>query len=223
MLDRYIIRLLVIVLPLCGTASGSTVVFDNLANLGNPYLAGVGFGAVPIPGVFQYIAEQFSVSGSFTLDSIELPISVAPYAPDQVDAFLMSDSAGLPSSVLEMFHLTGVPATSPHALTSVGSVLHPLLTAGTPYWVAITGGTPTSFGTWDLVSAPGRMAARDITNGIDGGWSLANNSETPTLALRVNADSVPEPDPSLLVSAGLIFLACIGVHSKRGHSSAVSG
>jgi len=188
MLDRFSIRILVIVFLLGGTASGSTVVFDNLANLGNPYLAGVGFGAIPIPGVFQYIAEEFSVPGSFTLDSIELPIT-----------------------------------TNPHALTSVVSVLHPLLTAGAPYWVAITGGTPTSFGTWDLVSATGGMAARDITNGIDGGWSLANNPETPTLALRVNADSVPETVPSLLVSAGLIFLACIGVHSKRARHSAVSG
>jgi len=223
MLDRFSIRILVIVFLLGGTASGSTVVFDNLANLGNPYLAGVGFGAIPIPGVFQYIAEEFSVPGSFTLDSIELPISVAPYAPDQVDVFLMSDSAGLPSSVLEMFHLTGVPTTNPHALTSVVSVLHPLLTAGAPYWLAITGGTPTSFGTWDLVSATGGMAARDITDGIDGGWSLANNPGTPTLALRVNADSVPETVPSLLVSAGLIFLACIGVHSKRARHSAVSG
>jgi hypothetical protein len=217
MLDRYIIRLLVIVLPLCATACGSTVVFDNLANLGNPYLAGVGFGAIPIPGVFQYIAEEFSVSGTFTLDSIELPISVASYAPDQVDVFLMTDSAGLPGNVLESFHLTGVPASNPHPLTSVGSVLHPLLTAGTPYWVATTGGTPTSFGMWDLVSAPGRMAGRDITNGIDGGWLLGGNPETPTMALRVNADSVPELDPSLLVSAGLIFLACmrLSAHSRR--------
>ena len=212
---RFIVRIIGIVLLLCGTAFSGTVVFDNTANLGNPFLAGVGFGAIPVPGVFQYIAEKFSVSGTFTLNSIELPITVVPPTPNQVDVFLMSDSGGVPGNVLDTFHLTGLPATNPTPLTAITSTLHPLLMSGAPYWVVVTGGTQTSFGYWNLVPESGTMTARDITNGIDGGWLLGGNPGNPTLALRVSGDAVPEPHTTLSVFAGLLVLANIGLRCRQ--------
>ena len=210
-----IVRIITIALLLCGTAFGGAVAFDNTANLGNPFLAGVGFGAIPVPGVFQYIAEEFSVSGIFTLNSIELSIVVIPPTPNQVDVFLMSDSVGLPGNVLEAFHLTGLPTTGLTPLTSMTSALHPLLMSGTPYWVAVTGGTQTSFGMWNLVPESGTMVSRDITNGIDGGWHLGGNPGTPTLALRVNGDAVPEPDTTLSIFVGLLLLAIVRLRCRQ--------
>jgi len=197
------------VLAATSVPAQAAVVFDNLANLGNPYLASVGFGAIPVPGYFLYIAEGFVPSGNYQLQSLELPLFVTSYTPNNAQIAVMDDVGGLPASVLESFQVANLPTTSPAALTTVISQMHPLLTDGSRYWIAVTGGTSTSFGGWDLVSGTGLESNKEILNGVDLGWNPGDPGN-PALALRVDGDPVPEPGTALLFAAGVCLFAIIG-------------
>ena len=205
------------------SACFGSVIYDNLSSEG---MFVTPFGAnFPTEGTFSYIAEGFTVpvGANYTLTSFEFPISVAVNDPNIIDAFVMDDSGGAPGNVLESFQLTNLPLGG--ALTTVTSTLPLELTGGSQYWIAVTGGSPTTLGVWEQSDTPGIGSSRLIVNGVDQGWTPGIPLD-PTLALLVNGDPVPEPRLGRLLAAGLIVLASFKLRSKltskRDHYAAWS-
>lgn len=189
-------------------AHADTISFSNLVQPGNLYGPdSVGVGAIPVPGLFVSSATNFTPAFDSRLTSLVLPLAVVS-GPTEIDVLLLGDSGNLPGGVLESFHLTGFPLAGPLSLVPIGSSLHPVLNAGTQYWVAVTGGTSTTFAMWGLTLFAGDPtqggASRSIINGVDFGWT--RNQGTRVGALVVSGDPIPEPTTVLVTGTGLALL-----------------
>ena len=142
------------VLLLAALPSKADILFSNLVEPGDLYGPdGVGIGHTPAftnPGDFLVYGVHFTPSTTAQLETIEAPLGVVS-GPDQIQAYLMSDSGGVPGAVIESFLLSGLPAPGPGPLPlfTIPSALDPLLLAGQQYWFVATGGAAT-FGSWTL-------------------------------------------------------------------------
>ncbi len=135
-------------------ADASTILFSNLVQPGNQYGPdGVGIGHTPAftdPGSYLIYAVPFTPDATATITSFEAPLDVVSGA-DQLQAFLFSDAAGAPGSIIESFALSNVPTSPdfPFPLLSITSGLDPTVFAGQQYWFGVTAGSET-FGMWSL-------------------------------------------------------------------------
>jgi hypothetical protein len=137
---RYVFVLVVLLLPRLTT--GSEIVFSNL---GPSYSFGQ-LAARVITGPDAYLGGirpgnydagvMFTVSPSqnYTLDAIELPLSLYEGA-DSMAVRIYSDAGGLPGAELGNVQVTGITAT-PTLFTADFSAQAIGLAAGTSYWVA---------------------------------------------------------------------------------------
>ena len=196
-------------LAVCVQPAESATIFSNLVQPGNMYGPdSVGVGAIPVPGIFLYTATNFTPALSYRLTSLELPVAVVSGSA-AIDVLLLADAGNVPGALVEAFHLTGFQVPGPTSLTTVPSSQHPVLNAGAQYWVAVTGGTPTTFVMWGLTLFAGDPtqggASRTIDHGLDLGWT--RYSGTRVGALEVDGDAVPEPAAILSVGAGLLTFA----------------
>jgi hypothetical protein len=80
---------------------------------------------------------------------IVVPLAYGGIGPNQAEVFLMSDTAGLPGTIIESFAIQNLPFGDSAGLTMIQSVSRPLLNWGQQYWVAATGG-PGTFALWVL-------------------------------------------------------------------------
>jgi len=187
----------------------SAIIFSNMPFGPDP----VGVGAIPVPGLFLYSATNFTPTMDYRLTSLVLPLAVVS-GPTEIDVLLLSDAGNNPGSVIEMFHLGGFPLAGPLFPTMASSLLQPILNGGTQYWVAVTGGTPTTFGVWGLTLFTGDPSAggatRTINQGVDQGWT--RNSGTRVGAVQLEGELVPEPAPIFLTTAAFVVF---GILRKR--------
>jgi hypothetical protein len=166
------------------TPAYSATIFSNFVEPGDQFGPDpVGVGAIPVPGVFVYAATNFTPVIASRLTGLELPLAVVS-GPTDIDVLLLGDSGNLPGGVIESFLLTGFTTAGPVSLIPIASTLHPLLDSGTQYWVAVTGGTPTTFAVWSLTLFIGDPSAggagRSIVNGVDSGW-IRNTCGSPVM------------------------------------------
>lgn len=121
---------------------------------------------------------------------------------------LNSDAGGQPGVVIESFHFPATmlgPLGTNNVPVTATSILKPLLTAGTPYWITVTSSISFSIA-WNSNST-GDAADQAIS--IDGGASWFSPSGLTPGAFEVDSAAVPEPGAGLLISGGLfVGLAC---------------
>lgn len=195
-------------------ADASTILFNNLVEPGDQYgPAPVGIGhttAYTNPGDYNLYGVPFSPGTTAQLSTIKTPLGVFS-GPNQIQAFLMSDSGGAPGSIIESFLLSGLPGSpSPFSLFTINSSLDPLLLAGTRYWFIATGG-PNTFAAWTLNSNQGvnyLEAFQSVMGGVTGPWTTSTNNNIEG-ALQVFGNPVPEPAPGALACSGLLALMAL--------------
>jgi hypothetical protein len=173
------------------------ILFTNLGVGGTASTTATGVG-----GNLDFdLAVPFTPSITANLESLQLSVYHGN-GDNLYDTWLMSDSAGKPGAVIESFQ-------SPwpdYDLTTFNSLLMPLLTAGTQYWVGVSGAGIGSNGGWrHNTTGDLGMAARCCGN-----TAWGTGSANVALALQVtgtNITAVPEPTSLLLFGTGAAALA----------------
>ena len=188
------------------------VIFTNFG-AGQSYDTGTGN---PIGNAFDgnnYAeGDTFVSPATEALVSVSLALSCFVSCPASANftVALTADGGDQPGAVIESFAFTGT------VLNAIGnnntpvlatSILHPLLTAGTQYWITVTSSLADSID-WNLNST-GDTADEALS--FDGGASWFSPSGLTPGAFEV--DSVPEPATFLPIGAGLLGL----ILRKRSH------
>lgn len=207
--------------------SQAGIIFSNLLQPGNQYAPdGLGIGhtpSFPNPGDYLLYGVAFIPSTTAQLTTIQAPLFVAS-GPNQIQAFLMSDSGGSPGSILESFLLSNlpVPAPGPFPLVTITSLLDPVLLGGHQYWFVATGG-PSTWAGWTLnlfqSDANDVQAEQSVVGGVTQPWIVS--SYTRAGALQVSGTSVPEPSTPALFGCALLLLIirnCRWARSSGSHS-----
>lgn len=169
-------------LLLC-TGLRSETVYSNFAvsgpdGTGGGYLLGaVGF-PPPFSGFFS-VAVPFVPTGNYTLDSIRIPITIRTTDPlNQVTVELLDSQTSpvLPGTVLERYSLT----LSSFSVVDIKSSLHPLLTAGKQYWIAVLTDGGGVWGWGGVVHPPGSVVT---INTQYGSWQSFPGANLPGLQI----------------------------------------
>jgi len=204
----------VLLVPAWGTtiysnfSAGNTFDQDNGFELGN-----IGTGDIVA------LAQQFTPTGNFTLDQIDLAFFALITPPDnELTLSINADNDGLPGVVLESFNLTN--AFGQNQIDTADSTLHPLLVDGSNYWIVASFTDPASTNDkalWNLsnnTSATFSPSAFSTDNGTT--WAATGQTtEMAVFDVLGTESAVPEPGPSTLVCTGLLLFAGLGIWRWR--------
>ena len=150
--------------------------------------------------------NQFVIGGatSYNLDTIEVAIGLAGLVKgtNQLDVWLMNDATGQPGAIIESFHFVdamGDFSASPLVLGT--SVLRPLLTPGTKYWLIASTPVADTWAAWNG-SEPVVIGLRAKRSGV-APWVLTTEAMA---AFRVSGTVIPVPGAIILagIGAGLV-------------------
>ncbi len=160
-------------------------------------------------------ADTFKTTGNGTLTSLQLALSCAFACPDTFTISLTQNSAGHPGAVLESFTYAGSSLGafgSNNAPVTLTSLLHPLLSGGTQYWVEVQADLNDSIA-WNFNST-GDPSTEDTS--IDNGATWLSLGGTPG-AFQVNAN-IPEPSSVALLIAGGLLLGFFSRKKRLGNA-----
>jgi len=195
---------------ICGAAvpaQADTVIFSNLGpndSYDQYHDWAVGSGG---PGYYWVPASAFTVGASVNLSTIE--VAAGYLSGNQLTINLDADSGGTPGSVIESFTINGampfIGSVSSGDLVMATSVLHPLLTAGSQYWVVLSvPNDRTSEAAWNFNST----SDTGPFYGTNDGATVLHSTETRG-AMRVTGQSTPEPSSIVMASTSvLLMLGC---------------
>jgi hypothetical protein len=149
-------------------------------------------------------AEPFSLGGTtpYYLDTIELAVGLLS-GTNELNVLLMSDAAGEPGAPIESFNFVGAMGVDGLAnpLLVANSVLRPILSPGTDYWIVASVPSDTQ-AHWKFPS-PLVMGTHAYRVGV-GPWTVI--PITDRAAFRVSGSPIPAPGAIVLagIGAGLI-------------------
>lgn len=221
------LRLRVVSLPLLlALAFGQTIlradpVYTNFDDT-DSYSTGAGLIVTNDPMTGASVAVAFTPTANYNLTSIEFAVSdLMPDDSSDVTLGIFADNGGLPgSSPFESFTATPTGMFGDTVLvTTVSSILQPLLYAGTQYWIGMNA-APGDMIVWNQnVTSANGFAESDG----QGNWSAADSLQ-PQGALEVDGtlsaiqpvdttdaagSPVPEPGVWTLMAAGLATLVML--------------
>ncbi len=179
-------------------ASRADVIFSNLGPGGTYNNLGGAWSITNVPGTVITMGPAFSVSGTYTLTSIDLALLYNPNAGGAnglVTLTLYTDASGTPGSALESWVLSSVPDYGSPNGTLVTLPSGALVLSDATYWLIGSA----SFGVWDLW-----MVNLDGTKGPVYRNGLVYNATMP--AFQVNGTPIPEPCTLLLFVSGVLGL-----------------
>lgn len=201
------------------SAAKADMIFSNFGPDQSFDIFAYGFGQVPTETSRAYTASAFTVPAgpSFQLDDLTLAVSFSWFStgqpsPQPFDVFVLDNSpTGTPGGIIESFTQTVTAPVSP-SLFTITSASHPILAAGSQYWIALTTGSvtfPIIGGGWveNSIGDTGPVAQgtdlASLSFFVPGGLRPAFEVDGTTLA------AVPEPRSALLLGSGLLALSLI--------------
>jgi hypothetical protein len=157
-------------------------------------------------------ATGFTAGASVDLSTIEVAAGMllgpngAPTGVNQLTISLDADSGGTPGAVLESFTISdAMPIfgsfSSDHLVTAT-SVLHPLLTAGTQYWVVLS--VPDdgmSNAAWNMNSIGDSGPIVQYFHGVE-----VTDITAFSGAMRISGRAVPEPSSIVIISISAVAI-----------------
>ena len=182
-------------------ASAEPVLFSTLA-AGDTYNTNFIF---TIGGPVQPIrqAQLFTPTAEGRVNTLELGLVLFSGA-DRVVAELLTNVDNQPGSVIESFLFTGLPlerGSGQSALLSAGSVLSPLLTTETSYWLRVGPGDLSTTAGWNASSF--RVL---VPHWLAIGSDVQPVQPNQLAAFRLTGETgnpIPEPGTMLLVGSAL--------------------
>ena len=176
----------------CLPVLSADVLYSNITAGFHP---GSGTGTYSFSGPNAFLGTTFTTTGAGSLATISIGIE-GDQSP--ITAGLYANAAGEPGTLIESWTFAQPPFGA-NILTTITSVLHPSLSAGTPYWFVL-----------DLSgSEDWTMNDEAVTGGVwFGSSSVSTLSQAfgSSSAPGIQLNSVPEPTAGLMFALGSLLL-----------------
>jgi hypothetical protein len=192
-------RLLVIIA--CSAPGWSSVVYTNIGAMDvytSSYTVYSG----------QLVAAQFSPTESGPLGAITMQLERTGFGvPPGLSISLRGPGSGPDGAVLEVWALApsdvSPPPGSPQTLQSI---LHPVLSAGSTYWLRAESSAPFPFAAYGWAqNVTGDLGTAVVS--LDGGASWAAAGRNPAFEVTTVATAaIPEPASEALLTLGLLAM-----------------
>ena len=186
----------ILIVLLLAVPSHAALIFSTLGP-GDTYDIGSGY-TIGSPDYEQGNQFSFTAAAPYYLDTIELAAGHV-VGTNEIDVWLMSDAAGEPGAIIEAFNFTNLGRFGDDNPLLVGtSVLRPVLTPGTDYWLIASAPNSDTWAAWND-SSPAVSGSRAERQGA-GQWSVSTDTMA---AFRVEGTVIPAPGAILLCGVGV--------------------
>jgi hypothetical protein len=200
-----------LVIAILGAVQVSAMPLYSTLGSGDSYNTMMGYTIGLSPNFYDQ-GNQFVIDGtqSYLLDTIEVAIGLIS-GTNEVDVWLMSDVGDEPGAIIESFNFAGQMGDfgEYNPLLVGTSVLNPVLTPGTKYWLIASAPQSDTWASWNL-SDPDINGLRAVRESETNPWSIY--SDTTMAAFRVNGEVIPAPGAVVLVGIGM---GCISWLRRR--------